>query len=353
MLQGQSEQPMKVAKNKSIIRELLREYYSEAQLRLPDNYMLREFAFQPFESKSYVRHLSFQSIASLREYLTRQTPRQAYYSAAIYRDPAAERMEDKGWLGSELMFDIDVDHIKGCDNVTIEVKEGKFLNIITDKCINLGKEHLLRLIDVLTQDFGFSKSEILMYFTGNRGFHVVVETEKKEWLTLNSKERRELVDYVKGIGLDLSRLITRSKRIKPTQPLPVDGGWRGRIARSGIDLDTILQDPESVIERTYIEVDEQVTQDLSRLVRIPGSINGKSGLMSKILNSESDIIDFHVGEHLSPFRGFAIIRSLIKTPSLNLWGTSLSLSEGQLLKVSLPAAVFLALNGAAEIIRIL
>lgn len=343
---------MKVTKTENILRGLLRKYYSEAQLRLPENYMLREFAFQPFEGKSYIRHLSFQSIASLREYLTRHTPRQAYYSAAIYRDPAAERMEDKGWLGSELMFDIDVDHIKGCDNIVINVEESNFLNIITDKCIDLGKDHLLRLIDVLTQDFGFSRSEILVYFTGNRGFHVVVEAEKEDWLRLNSKERRELVDYIRGIGLDLNRFFKQSKRIKPISPLPTDGGWRGRIARNGIELEDILRNPEAVIERVYVEIDEQVTQDLSRLVRIPGSINGKSGLISKILHSESDILNFKVGDHLSPFKGFAIIRPLIKTPPFNLWGTELSLSEGQLLKVSLPVAVFLALNNAVKIVRI-
>jgi len=344
---------MKTAKTESVLRNLLRKYYSEAQLRLPENYMLREFAFQPFEGKSYIRHLSFQSIASLREYLTRYTPRQAYYSAAIYRDPAAERMEDKGWLGSELMFDIDVDHIKGCDNIVIETDDGKNLNVITDKCIDLGKKHLLRLIDILTQDFGFSRSEILVYFTGNRGFHVIVETEKESWLRLNSKERREIVDYVKGIGLDLNKLFTQSKRIKLVPPLVTDGGWRGRIARAGVELETVLRDPRTVIEQVYVEIDEQVTQDLSRLVRIPGSVNGKSGLISKVLNIENDIINFEVGEHLSPFRGFALVKSLIKTPPFKLWGTELSLSRGQLLKVSLPIAVFLTLNNAAEIIKVI
>jgi len=342
---------MQTNKTENTIRELLRKYYSEAQLRLPENYMLREFAFQPFKSKSYVRHLSFQSIASLREYLTKQTPRQAYYSAALYRDPAAERMEDKGWLGSELMFDIDVDHIKGCDDVVIEIS-GRTLRIITEKCIDLGKDHLLRLLDILAQDFGFSRNEILTYFTGNRGFHVVVETEDEAWLQLNSKERRELIDYIKGIGLELNKLLVQIKRIKPAPPLPSDGGWRGRIARSGLGWEDALRDPARVIEHTYVEIDEQVTQDLSRLIRIPGSINGKSGLVSKTLNTESEILNFNVGEHLSPFKGYAIIRSLVKTPSFNLWGTELTLSEGQLLKVSLPVAVFLALNQVAEIIKI-
>ncbi len=344
---------MKLTEAKNIVRELLREYYSEARLRLPENYMLREFAFQPFKGKSYVRHLSFQSIASLREYLTRQTPRQAYYSAAIYRDPAAERMEDKGWLGSELMFDIDVDHIKGCDSVTVEIGEGKTLNIVTSKCIEHGKEHLLRLIDILVQDFGFNRSEILIYFTGNRGFHVVVETEKEDWLKLNSRERRELVDYIKGVGLDLNKFFPQSRRIKPAPPLPSDGGWRGRVARSNLELNSILQNPETAIEQTYVEIDEQVTQDLSRLVRIPGTINGKSGLVSKILNTESEILNFSVGEHLSPFKGYAIVKPLVNTPSFNLWGTELMLSQDQLLKVSLPIAIFLALNNVAEVVKVM
>ncbi len=332
-----------------IIRELLSNYYSKVDLILPENYMLREFAFQPFNSRSYVRHLSFQSLASLRDFLREKTPKQAYYSTAIYRDPAAERMEDKGWLGSEIMFDIDVDHIKGCNPTCVD-EDGVCL--INDTCIELGKEHLFRLIDVLVNDFGFNRSELLIYFTGNRGFHTVVQTKDEDWLTLGSGGRRELIDYVRGVGLNLKLLMPRGKGVVPTPPTPSDGGWRGRLGRLGVGIDELVRDNE-VLSRASVEVDELVTQDISRLVRIPKSINGKSGLPSVILRNDSEISSFELRVGISPFKGYALIRPSVSTGELEVLGVKVRLTRDVLMKVELPVALFLSLNELASIVKLL
>ncbi len=339
-------------KEQRIVKLLLSKYYSEASLSLPSNYMLREFAFQPFEGESYIRHLSFQSLASLREYLRSKTPRQAYYSSAIYRDPAAERMEDKGWLGSELMFDIDVDHLNGCDGITIESGNGRNAYAVTQRCIDIGKEHLLRLIDILNYELGFPLNTLLIYFTGNRGFHVVVQGLNEEWMNLTSKERREIVDYIKGVGLKLNSLFPKG-RLSLINPSPNDGGWRTRIALSELSISELLSSPESFINRLIVEIDEQVTQDISRLIRIPGSINGKSGLPAVILSSEEEIHRFTLSTELSPFKGYALVRTLRKLPKVKILEEEISMERDQVVKVELPIAVFLDLNGLARIIKIL
>ncbi len=331
------------------IRNLLRQYYSTADFYLPKDFVLREFAFQQYESKAYVRHLSFQSKALLKEYLIKYTPRQAYYSAALYRDPAAEKMEDKGWLGSELMFDIDSDHIDGCESIELQVNSTK-MTIVDKKCIELAKEHELRLLDILKNDFGFSSNEIMVYFSGNRGFHTIVHPSDEEWLKLSPYLRRELVDYIKGIGLDFDLIIPRPKKgVRPYQLTLECGGWRRRIASKVRTYEEALANLDNLLRELTADIDEQVTQDVSRLVRIPGTINGKSGIPAILLPRETDIVELDYGIHLSPFQGHAITKLSEKLPKrIKVLEYEVS-TEQKTQKLPLPVAVYLALNNLAVI----
>jgi len=338
--------------DEDILRSLLRDYFSRIELELPDDYILREFAFQDYLSGKYIRHLSFQSLASLREYLVSKTPRNSYYSAAIYRDPAALTMEDKGLIGAELMFDIDSDHIEGCDASNLKLN-GKELHIVTEKCIELGKEHELRLLDALMSDFGFSKNEIRIYFTGNRGFHTIVRPKDEEWLKLGSRERREIIDYLKGIGLEVGLILPKKARNINKEGLLRSGGWRRRILADNYSIKEIIDSPDKAIKSAIIEVDEQVTQDLSRLIRIPKTINGKTGFPVVLLKTENDLISFRYGEQLSPFKGKALIKSLITTPKFKIWSYRIQLVKDQAMLLPLPLAVYLGLNKAVQLLKIM
>jgi len=74
----------------------------------------REFTLQPFDSETYVRHLSFRSPEELRRYVVQKPPLHLYYSSAVYLQPSAPSMEEKGWRGSDPLFNIDADQIPGC-----------------------------------------------------------------------------------------------------------------------------------------------------------------------------------------------------------------------------------------------
>jgi DNA primase small subunit len=63
---------------------------------------------------------------------------------------------------------------------------------------------------MLTNDFGFSENEIHTYFSGHRGYHIHVENEAVK--SLDSMARKEIVDYVCGIGL---RLFSKTKKEVP------------------------------------------------------------------------------------------------------------------------------------------
>jgi len=332
------------------VKDLLRQYYSEADFYLPRDFVLREFAFQQYSSRAYIRHFSFQSKALLKEYLVKHTPRQAYYSAALYRDPAAERMEDKGWIGSELMFDIDSDHIAGCRYTELQVNSIK-VTIIDKECIELAKEHELKLLDMLKNDFGFSSDEILVYFSGNRGFHTVVHPSDEDWLKLSPYLRREIVDYIKGVGLNLDIIIPKPRKgIRLYQLTPECGGWRGRIAMKVRSYSEALANLDHLLSELTASIDEQVTQDVSRLVRIPGTINGKSGIPAKLLLTESNIIEFEYSSHLSPFRGYAVVALNTKKLPRNIKVLEYEIiTDREIQKLPLPIAMFLALNDLAII----
>ena len=338
--------------DKDILKSLLRDYFSSIKLELPEDFILREFAFQDYASEKYIRHMSFQSLASLREFLVNKTPINSYYSAAVYRDPAATAMEDKGLIGAELMFDIDSDHIEECNPVILKL-EGRELHIMSEKCIELGKRHELRLLDILMNDFGFSKNEIRVYFTGNRGFHTVVRPKDEEWFKLGSRERRELIDYIKGVGLKLGLILPRKVKNIDKEGLIRCGGWRRRILSRNFEIEEVFNSPEDAVKSVAVEIDEQVTQDLSRLIRIPNTLNGKTGMPVTLFKTENDFLSFKYCEELSPFKGRVLVKSLSTTSRFEIWDYSIQLVKDQTILLPLPLAVYLSLNKAVKMLRIM
>ena len=54
---------------------------------------------------------------------------------------------------------------------------------------------------MLENDFGFSRDELHVYFSGHRGYHVHIENESIR--SLDAMARKEIVDYVIGLGIKL------------------------------------------------------------------------------------------------------------------------------------------------------
>ena len=108
-------------------------------------------------------------------------------------------MIDKEWQGADLIFDLDADHLPEME----EVKKGK---IQFSKLMDYIREQTYRLVvDVLLGDFGLSEDDLLITFSGGRGYHVHVRTP--DVLTLPSGARREISDYLTGKGLDLNKIL--------------------------------------------------------------------------------------------------------------------------------------------------
>lgn len=89
------------------------EYYESAFREgwIPSSFENREFGALLFKEKTMVRHRGFKQGEELQAFLCELIPSDVYYSSSYYADPSANEMNAKKWLGADLVFDIDADHI--------------------------------------------------------------------------------------------------------------------------------------------------------------------------------------------------------------------------------------------------
>jgi len=386
----------------SILKALFRDYYTRASLDLPSDFYVREFAIQPIGVETYVRHLSFSSISELKQYLVTNVPLHLYYSSARYREPGNTTMSEKGWMGSDLVFDIDADHIPKCvDRIELwYCRSCGFISTDTDvktcpycgsklsrfdhigpSCIDMAKHEVLKLIDVLEHDLGYTN--IKLAFSGHRGFHIVVELSNDEAL-MPADARREIIDYLKLSQVNIDdlkiRVIKHGKnRILTLPPRITDGGVRRRIARYlasrisqpqlrdfilgrswYIDVSTISRYANEInrlideaFSEAVVHVDEKVTIDTSRLIRVPMSINGKSGWLVMPIN-DLDISNFSLDPAvLSPFNNvtFSIVM-LVKLPEIIVIDRRFKFNQGDKVVLEGAYALYFVLKGVAKIVGI-
>jgi len=383
------------------LKEEFRNYYSNNKPVLPDRFGRREFAFVFFGGKGMMRHTGFEKRMHFTDFLKERAPSDVYYSSAYYKTPDAPTMQEKKWMGAELIFDLDSDHLPNAKELSYE------------KQLELVKKEFYKLVnDFLLKDFGFDIKYVDLYFSGGRGYHCHVRDPKI--LSLDSGERREIVDYITGRDLKESIIIhehitgTRSygRRTYPSgktlkMPTPDEPGWRGRISKGILDIiheiiksdnpieklrgygvnqsdaEKLLKDlsedrlhrieegkldQSKTIRKFFLnnalrntavtmvagETDEPVTCDVKRLIRLPGSLHGKTGFKVKKISLD-ELIDFEPLENAVILPDNLIQIELIKPLKINLKGEEFNLKKG---KETLPTylAVFLIGRKLANII---
>ncbi|MEW5759927.1 MAG: DNA primase catalytic subunit PriS [Candidatus Thermoplasmatota archaeon] len=379
-------------KSERYILKKFSEYYSKEKYPLPDRYGKREWGFMFFNREFMVRHIGFRKESEVRNYLIKNVPAHVYHSAAYYEKPQ-EEMKDKLWLGADLIFDIDADHIPGAKELRYEA----MLDIV--------KEELKKLVfDFLLTDFGFSKEEIKIYFSGGRGYHVhVIDPDA---ILLGADERREIVDYITFNQPDLEKLIdwevydknVGKKRYKLKflrMPLPNENGWRGKIGREirsyMLSLQKMdralamkeltkqkgigLKKAEKILEaiknfdvekrkdigeiipniighlgiKMSAETDEPVTSDIKRLIRMPYSLHGKTGFRVMPVQI-SEIDDFDPLRDAIVFSSEKLEIEIKRKVDIFLGGKKFELSEGKN-KIEEFAAIFFILRDMGMVIE--
>ncbi len=193
-------------RTKQYLRKRFADYYQNSPLILPHDFPRREWGFIFFDELPEVvmrRHKAFSRESEALDYIRGMVPAHAYHSAAYYEFPGAATMKEKKWQGADLIFDLDADHLPG----KVHSYKGMLDNV---------KSETAKLLDFLLEDFGFSEDNTSIVFSGGRGYHIHVRDPKV--LTLESAERREIVDYLSGTGLSIDYLF------KPEKYVSVDKG---------------------------------------------------------------------------------------------------------------------------------
>lgn len=403
-----------------LIQKMFHKYYTECfhEICLPNLFEKREFGALLLKEKIMVRHKKFNTSSELQSFLCSLIPSDVYYSSAYYEQPDAPEMGEKNWIGADLIFDIDVDHIPTpCNKIHDEWtcnKCGFFgKGIVPEKCPACGgekfddrtwicevclasaKSETIKLLDMLTRDFGFHEKEIRVFFSGHRGYHINVESETVK--TLDSVARKEIVDYVSGLGLETALHGLDEKDLKNLSVN--DSGWRRRIAKGmhnfilnagpddckDIGLETrfatsimkaITSNKDAILKslsgsqnwRTIkgigpetwkriikhsarqqtASVDTVVTTDIHRLIRLTGALHGKTGL-KKVEFPAAAIDSFDPFRSSIAFKGGTTTVFVSNAPEFRLGDETFGPYQNQ--KVDLPtaAAVLLICKKRAEV----
>ena len=386
--------------NSRFLLKAFRKYYKENAVIMPDRFARREYGFMFFDRNFVQRHLGFTKPSDLQRFLVAQVPSHSYYSTAYYRTPNAATMEEKDWLGAELIFDLDADHLKNAEQMTY------------DEMLRQIRTEMMNLVDsFLMDDLGFTEEQIMITFSGGRGYHAHIK--ETDVLGLGTHERREIVDYITSKGLNIDWVFPYAKvatstaningqeRVNVTRnrTIPSDdaGGWKLRM-RNGLkdvvnnvcDMDvkelkkeypSIKTSQNKTIEgwqedlkksrelifinnkmstlkkgtqdtlikimandvayRLSGEVDEPVTADVKRLIRLPGSVHGKSGLRVTPI-TRTELTDFDPLTMAVPkeYSDNPVTITLHKDYDLSMKGQHFKLSTGTT-QVPEYAAVFL------------
>jgi len=364
------------------IRQKFQQYYLDPkrQLEPPQNPSEREYGFLLFGGKFMVRHRSFKDTASLLIAVRDLVPLHVYFSTAYYRDPVAP-MEEKGWRGADLVFDIDADHLNTqckpdhdkwkckacgttgnggapklcpkCKNDRIEEQTW-----LCDKCLREAKEETAKLLEMLYTDLGVDRDDTRLFFSGHRGYHIHISSQRT--LQLGEEQRREIADYILAQGLDpllheLEEIIVDGTRVADG-PLIGQPGWRGRIVAGIYDVlggnldemgltstqinalkawnrEDLLRKPfwssvkgvglqtwkvlvTKAVEKKSAKIDSVVTTDIHRLIRMPGTLNGHTGLLAMKVPEER-LDDFDPFRESLAFHGEMKIK-VKESPSFRL-----------------------------------
>lgn len=319
------------------------EYYTdifENKEFLPPLFNEREWGFIPMTPQTtgiMWRHLSFRNLEEIKSFFLKHIPLHMYYSSAYYEHPDAKKMDDKGWKGADLIFDIDMD-----------IKDGTNYRDM----LLLAKDEVIKLYDILKNDFGLN--DILVVFSGGRGYHIHVRD--KSVLGLKSRERREIIDYITAGSLRIESILKKKEIVggsygssKGYYYEMVDSSWGKRVWTSVTDfldeirmmneddairkikelkvgkrdkfvkdlnrkdaleiykmlkesnmvelmrkngkittdkftknlMERVVDNELNTIQLSKINTDEPVTTDIKRLIRLPGSLHGGTSLQAK------------------------------------------------------------------------
>ncbi|MDF1537452.1 MAG: DNA primase small subunit domain-containing protein [Candidatus Thorarchaeota archaeon] len=206
------------------------------------------------------------------------------------------------------------------------------LKWICDDCLNAARENTIKLYDkFLVKHFGIDPEYIQLNYSGHRGYHIRVRDPSV--FDLSSNGRMEIAHYLTGMGLNSTISSDGLLRIVPTGELrnwqlPAiarkladamiefidsielykgDEPWLKRISVHKQDaIEGLRKNPPILSAKVKgvgpkywqeiankaamlysVDIDQPVTTDIHRVIRLIGSLNGKTGFTVNEITREA------------------------------------------------------------------
>ncbi|MFQ5405881.1 MAG: DNA primase catalytic subunit PriS [Candidatus Micrarchaeia archaeon] len=383
-------------KEVDFLRENFKEYYSRFS-PCPEDVLSREAGFGVYKKIDF-RHKAFKSDAEFKAFLTKEGPLFVSYSVSHYKYPAARPMQKKGRLGADLVFDLDA-LPKGHEHNKVFCKT----------CVERARQDALRLEGFLFSDFGFAKKEVSVNFSGSKGFHLHVDSELVLELSASARQKlvdyvsaqslesdkffpsvpkkktaqvmdvssdqllgpsqssrgwfkrvhnraveqlskpdEELVGYLRTAGYSLKH----AKSIALQKKSIVGDLKKGVGADSCFSVWDSFVQPEKLVAQTVldqrvlgVEADRSVTFDLSRLIRLPNSLHGDTGLLAKSISSLSSFDALKDAVAFSDKKALKVVP--LYSACFELANQGFEVEKGKGVELPLCAAVLLLCRKAA------
>ncbi|MHA1229268.1 MAG: phosphoadenosine phosphosulfate reductase domain-containing protein [Candidatus Helarchaeota archaeon] len=288
-----------------IIIFLFKRFYEDKyKVWLPPNSKFHHFRkeiFNKFWIKSKEKILNKNQL--LKFIINKFPAKNVYYSISKWAQPEkiGPKNRSNRFLGSNLVFDF--------DNISNPIDIEEF---------ERGKNEVIELKKFLEKTFGFKKFGYL--WTGNKGFHLHV----KEYNYLTFFE--EFIQKQNQIDMNKLNIIEIEQ-----------------LNRKYI-LDTINE--------YNFKIDSNVITDLLRIVRLPGTLHGSTGLQSIYLESFNEFRDLEIDQSFGMNDYFDIKLFFTKDiPEYNLNTITIGpYKKGKILDISARIACFLILQYNAKIV---
>jgi len=364
-------------------------FYSKNKITSVPEVNHREFGFGLFKKKIANRNMSFSSEGEMNSFLREASPLFFSYSNAYYNFPARTPTIAKGLIGADIIYEFDADELG------LEVEEINGVQWFMSNHLEEAKKQVFRLVDFIENDFGFPASELKINFSGKAGYHVHLRADNIKHL--NKQARIELVDYLTGHNLDFEKLgFDFAKHYAPLQKNS-KGLWQRRLM-SG--MKTYFENDSKLIAKTCgapqkklalltadkkklfdsfdkglllrldgkkssdfwknvlfevlkvqrSPIDRQTSIDLSKIIRVPETLHGDTGMIAKTIPLEklkdfNPFVDAVVFDE--KFSGERVKVHITKTPKFTLLGKEFGPFEETDEVLPLYCAIFLIGKGSA------
>lgn len=213
---------------------------------------------------------------------------------------------------------------------------------VCDKCLGHAKSETLRLMDFLETEFKLDPSSFVISFSGSKGYHLRVTD--KSIIPLSKSSRLQMMNYIQGKDINLEKLGFEYKGKQWHCPSPeIKDGWAGKLmiflrnyiqnmneetlkkdfGFSKVKIQRVLERKEDILNKMYnnilwhnftsdsvkdakfwedllaiaisrlgFRIDPMSSSDIYKIMRMPDTIHGGTGLLSSKLKDREALEKF-------------------------------------------------------------